>query len=210
MHPIYPALKRVFDFSAAFLGIIFLLPLFALIALAVVLDSRGGAIYRQERLTHNGKKFTILKFRSMADGARKLQKKGVPLEKLITRVGRFTRRTHLDELPQLWNIVRGEMSVIGPRPLLEEWQSLAPKERLYCRTGLVCLERIVAFTPERRGRILAKLPAGSALAAEKDPYALDVYYCRNISPSLDLFILSETFLAVLAKAASVLCQSCRR
>lgn len=116
----YKHVKRVIDVGfASLLGLV-LSPVLILTAVAVKLDSRGPVLFRQERLGYKGKVFKILKFRSMVVGAEKTGS-GVYSYKgdsRITKVGRFIRATSLDELPQLWNILRGEMSFIGPRPAL--------------------------------------------------------------------------------------------
>jgi sugar transferase (PEP-CTERM system associated) len=109
--------KRIFDVLLALVGIVLAFPLMLLTALAVWLESGSPVLYRQERVGENGRVFTLYKFRSM----RKDAEKGVPIwaeavDDRVTRVGRFIRRTRLDELPQLWNVLRGDMSFVGPRP----------------------------------------------------------------------------------------------
>lgn len=111
-------IKRVVDLITSLLSLILLSPLFAIVALAIKLDSPGPVIFRQQRLGKGGEPFTIFKFRTMVDGAERV---GLGLmtaenDPRITRVGRFLRRTSLDELPQLINVLRGEMSLVGPRP----------------------------------------------------------------------------------------------
>lgn len=109
--------KRAFDLFFAIGGLLFLSPVFALLALAVKLSDGGPVFYRQQRVGQNGRLFAILKFRSMVLNADKLglgvTRDGDPR---ITRIGRFLRKTKLDELPQLWNVLRGDMSFVGPRP----------------------------------------------------------------------------------------------
>jgi lipopolysaccharide/colanic/teichoic acid biosynthesis glycosyltransferase len=123
-----PAWKRAIDIAGASLGLVLTLPLILVISLAIVLDSRGGPFYRQLRVGHGGKLFLCWKFRSMHRFADSQLSSLLPeneAEGLIfkikddprrTRVGKFVRRTSLDELPQLWNVLRGEMSLVGPRP----------------------------------------------------------------------------------------------
>src|SRR5215472_2480783 len=109
--------KRVFDVLFSIVGLLFLSPVFALLAVAVTLSDGGPVFYRQQRVGQGGRLFAILKFRSMVVGADQIglsiTKDGDPR---ITRVGRLMRRTKLDELPQLWNVLRGDMSFVGPRP----------------------------------------------------------------------------------------------
>src|SRR6188474_21532 len=110
-------MKRLFDGLASALALVVLAPLFAVIALLVKLTSPGPALFRQERVGRGGKSFRLLKFRSMADARRpgdpEVTRAGDPR---ITPFGRLLRRSKLDELPQLWNVLVGEMSLVGPRP----------------------------------------------------------------------------------------------
>jgi exopolysaccharide biosynthesis polyprenyl glycosylphosphotransferase len=145
--------KRVTDISLAVAGIIVLLPFMILIALLVRLTSRGPAIFRQERCGLNGRKFTFYKFRSMCDnaedlkpGLQHLNKRStvfkIPNDPRLTPIGRYLRKFSIDEWPQLWNILRGDMSLVGPRPAVpdevdqyKQWQ----RRRLRMRPGLTCL-----------------------------------------------------------------------
>ena len=116
----YRIIKRMIDFIFALLGGILLLPLYAIIIISIKLDSKGPVLFRQKRVGKNKRYFNILKFRTMRIDTPK--DKPTHLlenpEKYITRVGRFLRKTSLDELPQIWNILIGDMSIIGPRPAL--------------------------------------------------------------------------------------------
>ncbi len=113
----YLFFKRLFDILASFLLGIILLPVMLLIALAIKLDSRGSALYVQERLGKNGKPFRVLKFRTMYKDAEKEGPRWAELDdSRCTKVGRVLRKYHLDEFPQLWNIFLGHMSFVGPRP----------------------------------------------------------------------------------------------
>lgn len=132
----YEALfKRPIDGTAALLGLVAALPLMAVSALAIWVDDRGTIIFRQRRVGAAGREFTIFKFRSMRENVGDLpshQAARLP----ITRVGRVLRRTNLDELPQLWNVVRGDMSVVGPRPALPTQEELL-QARSASRTALI-------------------------------------------------------------------------
>ncbi len=117
---IYLKIKRLLDIIFSFLGIIIVSPIFLIVAIAIKIDSKGPIIFKQKRLGKNGKEFDIYKFRSMIVGAEKIGT-GVYSKKddnRVTRVGKFIRMTSIDELPQLVNILKGEMSFIGPRPVL--------------------------------------------------------------------------------------------
>src|SRR4051794_4869213 len=113
----YRAAKRGLDVIAAILGLIVLSPVLALIALAVKLGDGGPVFFRQERVGRRGANFAIIKFRTMRVAA---ERAGLSVtaagDPRVTRVGHWLRRTKLDELPQLWNVVRGDMSLVGPRP----------------------------------------------------------------------------------------------
>ncbi len=122
---------RFFDFLFSLLGLIVLSPVFLLISLYIVLDSRGGVFYRQSRVGKDGKDFKLYKFRSMRTGA---DKRGLitvgEKDSRITRVGYFLRKYKLDELPQLINVLKGEMSLVGPRPEVRKYVDLyTPEQR---------------------------------------------------------------------------------
>ncbi len=192
------AAKRLLDVVGAAVLLVVLAPLMGLIALLVWLDSPGPVLFRQERIGQGGRPFTVLKFRSMyvdADPhvhARYVVERiraGQPLLKLqrdprITRIGRFLRATSLDELPQLWNVLRGEMSLVGPRPALAYEVALyseAQRERLRVKPGITGLAQL-----HSRGR---------GTLAEYIQHDLDYVARRSIW--LDLSILVRTVPAVL-------------
>jgi exopolysaccharide biosynthesis polyprenyl glycosylphosphotransferase len=189
-------LRRVFDFLGSLILLLILSPVFLLIALAIRLDSAGPAVYRQIRCGLNGRKFVLYKFRSMVQGA-EVQKDELapynimdgPVFKMkndprVTRVGQFLRKTSLDELPQLINVLRGEMSFVGPRPLPAEevenikgWQ----RRRLSMKPGITGLWQVSG-----RNRI------------DFDQWMkLDLEYIDHWSLGLDFKILLRTILAVL-------------
>lgn len=120
MRGFYRAVKRFLDVTASFLGLVLLSPLMLAVSILIKIDSRGPVIFRQTRIGRNGKVFEIYKFRSMCVGAEKTGS-GVYSGKgdaRVTRIGKFLRATSIDELPQLLNILKGEMSFVGPRPPL--------------------------------------------------------------------------------------------
>src|SRR5436190_11722270 len=143
------AAKRTADVVVAGLGLLVLMPLCLLVAAAIRLDSRGRVLYRCARVGYRGRPLQMLKFRKMSDGAA-----GAPLTAVedprFTRVGRVLARTKLDELPQLWNVVKGEMSLVGPRPESPEFVQLdteAYKDILSVRPGITGLSQL-AFARE--------------------------------------------------------------
>ena len=150
----YLVTKRVFDFIVAFLGIIFLIPIFTLVALLVKIeDYKGPIIFKQIRIGKDGREFYIYKFRSMVVNAEELKstldylnEASGPVFKIkqdprVTKVGRFIRKTSLDELPQLINVLKGDMSLVGPRPALPDEvveYSSYEQQRLNVIPGLTC------------------------------------------------------------------------
>ena len=184
-------LKRMLDVSGALFGLALLGPLMAFVALLIRIESRGPAIYRAERIGIRGRPFRCYKFRSMIDGAdrlqeglRRLNQRQGPIFKIvndprITRVGRFLRQHNLDELPQLWNVLQGDMSLVGPRPHPVEdvmRYELHHYQRLDMKPGLTGLWQITA----------RKNPSFE-LAMH-----LDLTYIENWTPLLDLRILART------------------
>jgi exopolysaccharide biosynthesis polyprenyl glycosylphosphotransferase len=188
--------KRSFDVAGAGLGLLALSPIMALVALAVRLDSKGPVFYGQTRVGRGNRPFRIWKFRSMVTNAEELvaeladqNEADGPLFKMandprITRVGRFLRKTSLDELPQLWNVLRNEMSLVGPRPGLPSeavhWDAEV-RERLRVKPGITGMWQV-------SGRSDSSF----------DEYArLDLYYVHNWSLLVDLGILARTIPTVL-------------
>ncbi len=163
-HRHYWVLRRAQDIVFSLLALILLAPLALVISLAIVLDSPGdGAIFRQRRVGRDGKLFWLYKFRTMCPDAEKrlnellkLNQMDGPVFKIkddprITRVGRFLRKTSLDELPQLLNVLRGDMSIVGPRPALPrevELYSDYQRQRLYVTPGLSCYWQIAPHRNE--------------------------------------------------------------
>ncbi len=123
--------KRIFDILFSFIGLVFLLPVLLIIALAIFFDSRGSLIYKQQRVGKNNQDFFIYKFRTMYDGA---EKKGLltvgAKDSRVTRVGYYLRKYKLDELPQLLNVFKGQMSFVGPRPEVRKYVNLYTAEQL--------------------------------------------------------------------------------
>lgn len=183
-------MKRLGDLAAASAGLIVLLPLIGVLAAAVAADSPGPAFYSQERLGRERKPFRMVKIRTMyadaePDGARLT----IENDPRITRVGRFLRKYHLDELPQLWNVVRGEMSLVGPRPerrvFADTICARAPEyERLFgVRPGLTSLGMVCyGYASSTDGMI------------ERMKY--DLHYLDNTGFGLDMKIILQTLRTV--------------
>jgi lipopolysaccharide/colanic/teichoic acid biosynthesis glycosyltransferase len=197
--------KRAMDIALTTVGGILILPLLVLLGLLIAFDSKGGVFYTQRRLGQDGVRFNALKFRTMhADADRRLQElleTSAPLraefeqfhklsaDPRITRVGRFLRKYSLDELPQLWNVVTGEMSLVGPRPYMEkEIPDMEQREAIVLRVrpGLTGIWQVTTRNE----------------ATFQERVTLDVQYVRNWSPWLDLYILARTVTVVVAGTGS--------
>jgi len=163
-------LKRLIDLGGSLIACVFLTPLFLLLAALVAVESSGGALYRQERIGQHGRPFLLLKFRSMQANMPGPQITMGNSDPRITRVGQWLRKTKLDELPQLWNVVKGDMSLVGPRPEVAKYVDLyTPRQRnvLTVRPGLTDPASIAAFDE------------GSRLESAEDP---ETYYRKVILP----------------------------
>ena len=179
------ALNRLLDVAVAGAGLAVTSPLLAAAAIAVKLQDGGPVLYRQTRVGKDGRDFELLKLRTMVEGAEH-QGAGYAVNRgdaRITRVGRFLRRTSLDELPQLWNVVRGDMSLIGPRPTLR-YQVERYDERQ--RRRLEVLPGITGWAQIH----------GRASLSWDERIELDVWYVDHRSPRTDLLILLRTPLAL--------------
>lgn len=187
---IYLVIKRILDFIFSLLGIIILSPILLITAIAIKLESKGPIIFKQKRIGKDGEVFNIYKFRSMVVGAEKIgtgvySKKG---DTRVTKVGRFIRMTSIDELPQLVNILKGEMSIIGPRPVLtyHPW-----KYEEYTKEQL------------KRFKVKPGITGWAQIHGRKnvewnERIKLDVYYVENISFKLDVKIFFKTIVQVLS------------
>lgn len=122
-------LKRAFDFISAFLGLIVLSPVLLAVAVWIKLDSKGGVFFRQQRVGLQGELFAIHKFRTMREDTEKQSRLTVGKDSRITSSGRFLRKSKIDELPQLIDVVLGKMSLVGPRPEVPEFMNLYPQEQ---------------------------------------------------------------------------------
>jgi exopolysaccharide biosynthesis polyprenyl glycosylphosphotransferase len=212
----YRQLKRIMDLALAALGLALTWPLWALIAAAVKMDSRGPVFFRQERLGKDGKPFQIIKFRTMITDAESNGPQFACQGDLrITRVGRILRQWRLDEMPQLYNILKGEMSFVGPRPerevFIREFQQMVPDLREGRRPtdpqGVQVLCGYREHIPYYSYRLLVKpgisgwaqvMHSYSATLEEtKEKLQYDLFYIKNMSWFLDLAILLKTIRIVL-------------
>ena len=190
-----PDAKRILDISLAGLGLFLLAPLLVLVGLAIKLDNPGPVLFRQARKGLNGTPFRIYKFRTMT-----VQENGPVVQqatrddKRVTRVGRFLRRTSLDELPQLLNVLRGEMSLVGPRPHAVAHDEFYGREipiydqRFQVRPGITGWAQVNGARGET-----------PTIDCMRRRIELDVWYAQNTSLWLDLQILVRTVLAELTR-----------
>lgn len=181
----YAYVKRGLDLIFSVLGLFISSPLFLLVALAVNLESPGGAFFKQKRPGRNGHIFTVFKFRTMKVDS---ERNGIPLNDMerMTKVGAFLRKTSIDELPQLLNILRGEMSFIGPRPLLIQYLQYYSTEQM----------RRHEVTPGISG--WAQVNGRNALTWD-EKFKLDVWYVDHISFILDAKIFAKTIKSVISR-----------
>jgi len=191
-HGWYLWCKAGLDIVVAAVLLVITAPLIFLTALLVRATSRGPAFYTQTRVGRNGRLFTIFKIRTMVHNCESLTgpRWSIPGDPRITWFGRLLRQTHLDELPQLFNVLRGEMSLIGPRPERPEFTAKLERalpaypERLRVRPGVTGLAQV-------------HLPGDTSLASVRLKLAHDLFYIQQLSPGLELRILFCTLLRVL-------------
>jgi len=184
--------KRLFDITASLLLLLLAGPIILLTALAVKLESKGPAFYRQRRVGLYGVGFDCLKLRSMRQDA-EVNGQAVWAEKddpRITRIGRFIRKVRIDELPQCWSVLKGEMSFVGPRPERPQFvEDLEQQLPYYAERHMV--------KPGITGWAQINYPYGASIEDSRQKLEYDLYYAKNYSPFLDLLILLQTIRVVL-------------
>jgi lipopolysaccharide/colanic/teichoic acid biosynthesis glycosyltransferase len=196
-------MKRIFDIVASFIGLLILSPLFLFLAVWVSLESKGGVFYRQIRVGKNGVDFKLWKFRSMVPDA---DKKGLLTvggrDPRITRAGYFLRKYKLDELPQLINVLLGDMSLVGPRPEVRKYVDLYTAEQrqvLYVRPGITDYASLEYF---EENELLAKSEnPEETYICEVMPakLKLNARYIKDVSFLTDIKIIMRTILRIIKK-----------
>ena len=192
---LYEVIKRIIDIVASFTGLIVLSPLMLVVSILIKLESKGEVIFKQKRVGLNGKEFYMYKFRSMVINAEELKAElesqnemSGPMFKMkddprITKIGKFIRKTSIDELPQLINVIKGDMSLVGPRPSLpkevEEFETWM-RERLEVKPGLTCYWQV----------------SGRNNIDFEDWMKLDIKYVRERSFKLDIKLILKTVLVL--------------
>ena len=185
------AIKRMFDIVASLMLLVLTMPLVAVFAVLVKLDSKGPAFFRQVRVGLYGQDFSLIKLRSMcvdaeAGGAQWAAK----ADPRVTRIGRIIRKLRIDELPQAWIVLKGEMSFVGPRPERPEFVSdLEEKLPFYAERHMV--------KPGITGWAQVNYPYGASIEDSRHKLEYDLYYAKNYTPFLDLLILLQTLRVVL-------------
>lgn len=200
---VYIKIKRVIDVILASVALILLSPLFAIIAIAIKIDSKGPVFFAHKRIGKNGKIIKLYKFRSMVINAEELIKSFTPEQmreykenyKLtndprITKVGKFLRKTSLDELPQLINIINGDLSIIGPRPVVaDELEKYGVNK-----------DKFLSVTPGLTGYWAAN---GRSNTTYEQRMEMELYYIDNLSLKMDIKVFFKTILSVVKKEGAI-------
>lgn len=200
---VYIKIKRVIDVILASVALILLSPLFAIIAIAIKIDSKGPVFFAHKRIGKNGKIIKLYKFRSMVINAEELIKSFTPEQmreykenyKLtndprITKVGKFLRKTSLDELPQLINIINGDLSIIGPRPVVaDELEKYGVNK-----------DKFLSVTPGLTGYWAAN---GRSNTTYEQRMKMELYYIDNLSLKMDIKVFFKTILSVVKKEGAI-------
>jgi lipopolysaccharide/colanic/teichoic acid biosynthesis glycosyltransferase len=200
----YASAKAVFEFGLALVLLVFTAPLIFFAMILIKLTSSGPAIYTQTRLGRHGKPFSIYKLRTMTHNCESLTgaQWSRPGDCRVTRLGRCLRKTHIDELPQLWNVLRGDMSLIGPRPerpeFLPQLEQAIPlyRQRLQARPGITGFAQI-------------QLPPDSDLDSVRIKLAYDLHYVGNMSFLFDLAIYLGTLFKLIGLTYEAIRPLCR-
>ncbi|MGA9472184.1 MAG: TIGR03013 family XrtA/PEP-CTERM system glycosyltransferase [Terriglobales bacterium] len=190
---LFRLVRRVVSVVIALVGLVLSLPLLPLIMLAIRLDSKGPVLYRQRRVGKGGKVFDVVKFRTMRTDA----EAGGPQwagnnDPRVTRIGRFLRMSRLDEIPQLWCVLKGDMAFVGPRPERPEFVEWLSKEIPYYRVRHM-------VRPGLTGWAQVKYKYGSTVEDAREKLQYDLFYIKNASIGLDLLIMFQTVKTVLLK-----------
>jgi exopolysaccharide biosynthesis polyprenyl glycosylphosphotransferase len=184
-------IKGLIDKASSLLGLAASLPLMAVTAAAIRADSKGPVLYRQKRVGMNGGEFELLKFRSMRVDAESCGPRWAQQDDpRVTRVGRFIRKARIDEIPQLWNVLKGDMSLIGPRPERPEFVRLLNEEIPFYHLRHSVRPGITGWA-----QVNYRYGASKEDALEKLQY--DLFYIKNLSAAIDLHILMRTVRVVL-------------
>ncbi len=194
--------KRILDIACAGLGLLLLLPLFGLVALAVVATSRGPVFFRQERVGRSGRSFTILKFRTMVPRAEALGRQITAAgDSRVTKVGKLLRASKLDEIPQLINVLRGEMSLVGPRPEVPRYVALYTEHQRRVLNVTPGITDWASITYRHESELLAQAPDPEAMYVQEimpHKIALNLaYLAKRRGVASDVAVVLRTLRALL-------------
>ncbi len=200
---IYIVIKRVLDIVISFFGMIILSPIFLIIAAIIKLDSKGPVFFVHKRIGKDGKEIGIYKFRTMVDNAEDLIKEFTDEQKKefrecyklqhdprVTKIGKFLRKTSLDELPQILNILKGDLSIIGPRPVIKEELEKYGRNR----------EKFISVKPGLTGYWAAN---GRSDTTYAERVQMELFYIDNMSLGLDIQVFLKTIVAVIKKEGAI-------
>lgn len=200
---IYHTIKRIIDIILSLVALVVLLPVFLIIAIAIKIDSKGTVFFKHKRIGKNGKDIYIYKFRTMKPNAEDMIKDFTEEQmkefkesyKLkddprITRIGKFLRKTSLDELPQIMNILKGELSIVGPRPVIDEELEKYEENK----------DKFLSVTPGLTGYWQAN---GRSSTTYEERMDMELYYVDNCSLWLDIKIFFKTIVSVLKKEGAM-------
>lgn len=199
----YIKVKRIFDVILASVALVLLSPVFLLLAIIIKIDSEGSVFFAHTRIGKNGKKFKMYKFRTMYENAQEMIKDFTPEQKKeweenfklkndprITKIGKVLRKTSLDELPQIINIIKGDLSIIGPRPVIDvELEKYGENK-----------EKFLSITPGLTGYWQAN---GRSATTYEDRMKMELYYIDHMSAELDLKIFLKTFIKVFKREGAI-------
>jgi len=198
MSKVNRAIKRIFDFVASLIGIIIISPILTIVAICIKLDSKGKVLFLQKRVGKNGMPFNIYKFRTMVSDAEKLGKQiTIGKDSRITRVGAFLRKYKIDELPQLFNVLKGDMSLVGPRPEVPKYVDLYTEEErkvLEVRPGITDLASL-RYSDENE--ILGKVENPEEYYINvimKDKLKLNLEYIEKSNIIFDIYLIIKTII----------------
>ena len=191
-------IKRIFDFLVSLMGIIILSPIFIIVSIAIKMDSKGNVLFLQRRVGRYEKEFNIYKFRTMVTDAEKLGKQiTVGNDSRITRVGAFLRKTKIDELPQLFNVLKGDMSLVGPRPEVPKYVNLYTEEQkkvLNVRPGITDM---ASLRYRDENDILGKVDNPEEYYINvimKDKLSLNLQYIEKSNIFFDIYLIVKTII----------------
>jgi lipopolysaccharide/colanic/teichoic acid biosynthesis glycosyltransferase len=196
-------IKRIFDLFAAVVGIFVLLPLFCIVAIWIKLDSPGPVLFKQTRIGRFGQEFTIYKFRTMVTDAEKMGKQiTVSNDARITPSGQFLRKYKLDELPQLFNVVKGEMSLVGPRPEVPKYVAYYTHKQLQVLDVLPGITDPASIRFRNENELLENTTDPENLYIKTimpQKLALNMQYITQVNLGLDFLIILKTLLQVILR-----------